>query len=167
MRFVLLFFMLFQMGFSQSIDSLKVEKDTLVTRQGHNFIQPKNGITKDTLFNKSNDIEPRFVNCKDFLKKEDRQKCFSDIFYETLRKNIKFKNSWFKSEVIKFDVIFTINKIGKIENITFKNSNSKNKKFEKEILRVIKKMPKLLPGIKNGKPVKVKYGFPMKFSKPK
>lgn len=35
--------------------------------------------------------------------------------------------------------------------------------FSKEAARVIKKMPKWKPGMKNGKPVKVKYMLPIRF----
>lgn len=63
-------------------------------------------------------------------------------------------------------MVFVVNKFGEIEDITFVNSNDENHKFEKEIIRVFKKMPKILPGIKNGKAVKVKCKFPFTFHLP-
>lgn len=142
------------------------KKDTLVTRKGNKFIQPKSALVNDTLFNSQNDIEPRFLDCNHFANKELRRKCFSEIFYETIRNNIRLKNSWFHTETVKFDVVFVVNKFGEIEDITFVDSNDENHKFEKEMIRVFKKMPKILPGIKNGKPIKVKCKFPFKFNLP-
>lgn len=37
------------------------KKDTLVTRKGNKFIQPKSALVNDTVFNSDNDIEPRFL----------------------------------------------------------------------------------------------------------
>ena len=144
----------------------KEKKDTLVTKKGNKFIQPKNPLVNDTIFNSNNDIEPRFLDCDHFANKELRRKCFSEIFYETIRNNIRLKNSWFHSETIKFNVVFVINKFGEIEDISFVDSNDENHKFEKEMLRVLKKMPKILPGIKNGKTVKIRCNFPFKFKLP-
>lgn len=150
--------------FSQEIPE---KKDTLITKNGYEFIKPKTALENDTIFNSPNEIEPRFLNCDHFTHKEHRSKCFSEIFYETIQNNIRLKKSWFHTEIIKFDVVFIINKLGEIEGISFVESNDENHKFENEILRVLKKMPKILPGIKNGKAVKVRCKFPVRFNLPK
>jgi periplasmic protein TonB len=56
---------------------------------------------------------------------------------------------------------FVVGKDGKIRDISILHGTPE---LNEEALRVVKLMPDWLPGIQNGKPVSVKYTFPVKFT---
>ena len=60
----------------------------------------------------------------------------------------------------RISVIFKIDTLG---NITGVRARAPHRRLEKEAVRVIKLLPKMKPGIKNGKPVIVPYSLPMIF----
>ena len=57
-------------------------------------------------------------------------------------------------------VIFKIDKKGNIVNI---EARAPHKKLKEEAIRVVKLLPKMMPGRQRGKPVGVKYGLPIVF----
>ena len=60
----------------------------------------------------------------------------------------------------RISVIFKIDTLG---NITGVRARAPHPRLEKEAVRVINLLPKMKPGIKNGKPVIVPYSLPMIF----
>ncbi|PDH47713.1 MAG: hypothetical protein CND26_01685 [Bacteroidetes bacterium MED-G13] len=60
----------------------------------------------------------------------------------------------------RISVIFKIDTLG---NITGVRARAPHRRLEKEAVRVIKLLPKMKPGIQNGKPVIVPYSLPMTF----
>ena len=60
----------------------------------------------------------------------------------------------------RISVIFKIDTLG---NITGVRARAPHPRLEQEAVRVIKLLPKMKPGIKNGKPVIVPYSLPMTF----
>lgn len=56
------------------------------------------------------------------------------------------------------DIVFRITKKGKIDSISV---NASHKKIELEVIRVLKRFPKLIPGKLRGIPVAVKYHIPI------
>ena len=60
----------------------------------------------------------------------------------------------------RISVIFKIDTLG---NITGVRARAPHPRLEKEAVRVINLLPKMKPGIKNGKPVIVPYSIPMIF----
>lgn len=83
--------------------------------------------------------------------------------FEYLSKNIKFPKSK-ENEDVKVRVVttFTVEKDGSITDA--KIVRSQGEAFDNEALRVINGMPKWIPGMQNGKAVRVKYTLPITFS---
>jgi len=61
----------------------------------------------------------------------------------------------------KVQVQFVVSKTGKVTNVTV--VRGKHPALDKEALRVVKAMPKWVPGRNNGQPVKVTYTLPVTF----
>ena len=57
---------------------------------------------------------------------------------------------------------FVIEKDGSVTNVTIKESSG-NELLDQEAVRVISKMPKWMPGFKDGKAVRVKFDMPAHF----
>ena len=82
---------------------------------------------------------------------------------EYLSKNIKFPKSKEKEDVrVRVVTTFTVDKDGSITDA--KIVRSQGEAFDNEALRVINGMPKWIPGMQNGKAVRVKYILPVTFS---
>ena len=82
---------------------------------------------------------------------------------EYLSKNIKFPKSKEKENVqTRVVASFTVDKDGSITDA--KIVRSQGEAFDNEALRVINGMPKWIPGMRNGKPVRMKYALPITFS---
>lgn len=62
-------------------------------------------------------------------------------------------------------ISYIVNEKGRIENIDI--LKGANEELDKIAYRLIKKMPRWKPGIKDGKAVKVKYNIPLNFKQPK
>lgn len=160
----LLFFILFNSNLLFSQDTIETkkdyEKDTLQGRHFGNFIKPVVGIN---FIEKENKETTYFKKCEYLKTNDERKKCFSDIFYGNLREKLSYNGELLKEKEIDIVVKFTINKLGIIENITFLKSNDSTGEFEKEITRVIKKLPKIVPAKLNGEFVDTSYKFPINF----
>jgi len=59
--------------------------------------------------------------------------------------------------------IFVVFKIDKSGNIVDIRARAPHKKLEKEAIKVVAKLPKMIPGKQRGKPVGVKYALPITF----
>ncbi|GGG34297.1 hypothetical protein GCM10011344_38810 [Dokdonia pacifica] len=61
-------------------------------------------------------------------------------------------------------VVFKINKEGYVTNVKVRAPKEKSEKdFEKEVIRVMKKIPQMEPGQQKGKDVSVLYSLPISF----
>ena len=126
-------------GFSQIIDSTQVVKFSMVDEIP---------ITKD---------------CKAKWEKEKLKKCVMHSINDHINK--KF-NAGLASEIglsgrIKITNTFTIDTEGNIVDIKI---ISPNDRLNEEAVRVLKLLPKMIPGKQNGKPVHVEYQFPIIFN---
>ena len=84
-------------------------------------------------------------------------------FYKYLSNNIKYPETAMKNKIQgTVWVKFIIEKDGSISNV--KVIRDANPDLNKEALRVIKSMPNWKPGKQNGKPVRVSYQVPIRFS---
>jgi protein TonB len=108
------------------------------------------------------DKVPTFRECKG-----DRtalKLCFNQKMYENFVRNF---NSDLPNElglepgIKRMYVLFLINKEGKIENIRAK---APHPRLQEELVRVIKLLPRMVPGEQDGSPVGVKYTFPVSIS---
>ncbi|MDX1830316.1 MAG: M56 family metallopeptidase [Lutibacter sp.] len=79
----------------------------------------------------------------------------SENFNADMAKNLKLS-----SGVKRVFVMFSIDKEGQIKNI---HARAPHKKLQEEAIRVIKLIPKMIPGMQDGKNVSVKYSLPIAF----
>lgn len=158
----ILFFFMKSLLFSQHTIKTKnrYKSDTLQGRHFGDFIKPVDGIKFKENENKE---APYFKKCAYLKSTVDRKKCFSDIFYGNLRKKLNFNSELLNNNAIDIVVQFKINTLGKIESIRFLKSNDTTGDMEKEIIRVLKKLPKIIPAKINGNFVATTYKFPIQF----
>ncbi|RRO16824.1 energy transducer TonB [Flavobacteriaceae bacterium 14752] len=89
------------------------------------------------------------------------KQCFTEYISEQVRKNFrmkKFKN--YPPKKYRVAVQFKIDTDGNIVDILARGADEK---IEKEAIRVIKKVPRLIPGVTHGKKVSVLYAIPINF----
>ena len=151
--------------YSQDITETKKDykRDTLKGKHFGDLVKP---IDSDGVIfkEKENEKSAYFKKCKYLKIDDERKRCFSETFYEVLRKNLSFDDEILKEKEININVKFTINKFGKIENIIFVKSNDLIGNFEKEIIRVLKKLPKIISTKNNNEFVSSTYIFPIIFN---
>ena len=116
----------------------------------------------------SNLKPPIYPGCENFLKitkknSENARRCMqnnvtnfvnSNFDYEIIDPHLNF----FKSKPIKTITYFSFNRVGKVDNI---HSISLLSLLENEIIRILKELPKVTPGRKNGELVSVLYSLPV------
>jgi protein TonB len=77
-----------------------------------------------------------------------------------LSKNLKWPGD--EEATGRVIVSFYIEKDGRLTN--FKIVKSMGREFDAEALRVLKKSPKWIPAMKNGKTIRIKYAVPINFT---
>lgn len=88
-----------------------------------------------------------------------------DEMVKFLSKNIKYPRKEKRKNIQGTVYIkFFIDEYGDVQSIEIIRGIKDGGNLDKEALRVIKKMPKWKPGTQNGKPVKVWYSLPIKFT---
>lgn len=105
---------------------------------------------------------PLFFGCKN-LSKEDGKKCFSKQMAKFVQKNFNSElaqDLGLKQGKHKIYAQFLIDKIGLVKEIKIR---APHKRLEKEVYRLINKLPQFVPGKQRGKPVKVRYTLPIAF----
>jgi len=91
------------------------------------------------------------------------RKCLQDNITQLVSNNFNAdlaKNLKLSPGVKRIFVMYTINKEGKITNI---KARAPHIKLQEEAIRVIKLIPKMIPGKQDGKNVNVKYSLPIAF----
>jgi protein TonB len=83
-------------------------------------------------------------------------------FYKFLAENLKWPKSDDGDTQGRVIISFVVEKDGSLTG--FKVERSLGKDFNAEALRVLKKSPKWIPAMKNGKPVRIKYAVPINFT---
>jgi Gram-negative bacterial TonB protein C-terminal len=76
--------------------------------------------------------------------------------FDSIAKSLKYKGG----DQIKVNVLFTINEEGDIVDI---KARSVHPEFEKEAIRVVSELPKMVPAEHNGKRISQKYALPLIF----
>ncbi|TDQ27733.1 energy transducer TonB [Tenacibaculum caenipelagi] len=93
-------------------------------------------------------------------------KCFESNMAKHIIKNFRYPQEAIDAGVQgRVLVQFTINEQGDVESILMRGPKG-GEALEKEANRIIKDLPKFIPGKHNGKAVKVKYGVPITFKAP-
>ena len=104
---------------------------------------------------------PVFKGCEN---ETDKKKCFRNKITQHIKNNFDYKmatNLGLDPGKKRIRVRFRINKNGNIENI---RSRSPHPKLDIETKRILKLIPKMIPGKQRGKAVKVMYTFPINFT---
>ncbi|GAA3553448.1 energy transducer TonB [Snuella lapsa] len=105
---------------------------------------------------------PVFPGCESLTSNDERKKCMSNEIQSHVNKNFNTKLA--KKSGVKgrqnINVIFKIDTNG---NITDIRSRAKHPALEAEAIRVIKTLPKMIPGKQRGKNVVVPYSLPIVF----
>jgi protein TonB len=103
---------------------------------------------------------PVFKGCEE-IDRNYRMKCFDLKIADHIKKNFKYPKKAERDNIQgKVYVTFIIDKEGNIGNIKTRGSHPI---LQKEAFRIISLIPKMKPGMQKGKPVNVKYGFPLNF----
>ncbi|AXT51815.1 M56 family peptidase [Aquimarina sp. BL5] len=107
------------------------------------------------------DIVPIHPNCKG-LSSEEIKKCFSQNIAQFVGSefNIKIGENIGLSGKQRIYARFKVDKTGKVVDIQVRGPHPE---FEKEALRVLKGLPNMEPGMKDGAPVSVLYSLPIVF----
>ena len=101
---------------------------------------------------------PMFRSCKNVFKSQ-RRECFQNKITKHIRKHFYYPKYAFNRGIQgRVFVQFIIEKDGSISEIKTRGAD---KSLEKAALKIIKKLPKLIPGKANGKPVRVPYSIPI------
>lgn len=143
----------------QESSQLKVEGNNIdLGIQNNKTVLKLPNATKEVLFNLVEEI-PMFNSCKNSTR-EDNVKCFKEKINTHFSK--KFSTYQFLDESIKDKVFiqFSINIYGKVIKPRIK-SKKHNKLLNKELIRILNKLPNFTPGKVQGIPVVVTYSFPL------
>ena len=109
---------------------------------------------------------PLFSKCENSPLLE-QSKCFEEQMIRHVTRHFNYpKAALLKKIEGRVLVQFTINKNGEVENIK-KRGPENGEDLEEEAVRLIKKLPKFIPGKHNGNFVNVKYALPITFKTPK
>jgi protein TonB len=104
------------------------------------------------------DEVPMFRSCKNVFKSQ-RRECFQNKMTKHIYKHFYYPKYAFNRGIQgRVFVQFIIEKDGSISEIKTRGAD---KSLEKAALKIIKKLPKLIPGKANGKPVRVPYSIPI------
>jgi hypothetical protein len=108
------------------------------------------------------DEVPGFPGCENDL---DPKKCFNEKIAKHISENFnadlaKDLGLNAEPEVKRVLVLFTIDKNGEVSDI---KARAPHKILQEEAIRVVKSLPKMIPGKHQGNPVKVKYSLPIAF----
>ncbi|MFV0249020.1 MAG: energy transducer TonB [Tenacibaculum sp.] len=127
-------------------------------------LENANSMVEKIPFNLVEEI-PLFPKCeKEPLIKQ--AKCFDEQMSKHILNQFNYPEEAIEKGIEgRVLVQFTINKLGAIEDIKMRSPQG-GEILEKETLRLIKKLPKFIPGKHNGEVVKVKYGLPVTFRMP-
>ncbi|MBI9041944.1 energy transducer TonB [Lutibacter sp.] len=107
------------------------------------------------------EITPITIDCNPNSEKEILKKCVKNSITSHVNKTFNAGLAYklgLKSGLHKIDVSFIISINGEIVNIT---TEGNNKELNAEAIKVINRLPKMTPGMVNGKIVNVKYSLPI------
>jgi len=106
---------------------------------------------------------PLFNECKS-VKKNEVLSCFNQEMVKHIQKHFNYPNEAIVNKIQgNVWVRFIIDKNGNVSNIKTLGPQG-GKILDQEAIRVVSKLPKFIPGIKDGNKTSVKYGFPISFS---
>ncbi len=105
---------------------------------------------------------PVYPGCETLNDNEGLKKCMFRKISEHIGQNfdLSFAGKLGLKGQQKIEVMFTINKMGRVTNIQAKGPH---RSLEKEAQRVMKTVPRMIPGEQHGEPVGILYSLPIVF----
>lgn len=105
---------------------------------------------------------PTFPGCEKLKQKEEQKKCMSDKIDAHVKKhfNIRISEELGLTGMNRIFVVFKINERGEVADI---RARGPNKRMEEEAMRVVRLLPKMIPGRQRDKPVAVEYSLPIMY----
>lgn len=104
---------------------------------------------------------PIFPGCEVFKDNNERRSCMQDKLANFIGKHF---DTQLASGLNGKHVIYTKFKVSHTGEIIFMGARNPNPELAKEAERVIKKLPKMIPGKQRDKPVDVLFGLPINFN---
>lgn len=105
---------------------------------------------------------PIFPGCEDIRSKDEQKECMSRKIDEHVRKefNTRISEELGLTGMNRIFVVFKINEKGNVVDI---RSRGPNKRLEDEAARVVRMLPKMIPGRQRDRPVAVEYSLPIMY----
>lgn len=105
---------------------------------------------------------PIFPGCENLSNNEERKDCMSEKITKFINKefNTEIGNQLGLTGINRINVMFKIDTNGDIVDV---QTRAPHQKLEQEAQRVIKALPKMMPGKQRGNPVNVQYSLPIVF----
>ena len=121
-------------------------------------LSPTFGRAKMALAHGENYSFPVFPGCEEA---ESAKDCFQEKLQEYIIENMKYPEEAVKNKIEgRVSVVFTILKDGSIGKIAMRGSD---KLLEKEALRLVQSLPRMVPGKRDGQAVETPYSVPIEF----
>ncbi len=150
-------------------DNHAIEKYGMEAKNGVVLVSTKNDKGAKEINNETVEVPfsvvdevPVFPGCEALANNEVRKKCMSRNIAMHVNRNFntKLADSLGLKGRQRINVIFKINKEGDVTGV---RSRAAHPALEAEAIRVIKLLPKMKPGVNNGKKVIVPYSLPIIF----
>ena len=104
--------------------------------------------------------KPVYPGCEYYTTEEERFNCFNIKIRQFVGSKFEFPEMAKQMGIQgKIWVSFIIEKDGKVSNITIERSV--DKLLDDEALRIVSQLPAMLPAKVNGRPVRMRYSFPI------
>jgi protein TonB len=105
---------------------------------------------------------PTFPGCEDIENRDKKKECMSRKIDEHVKKEFdtRISEEMGLTGLNRIFVVFKINEKGEVVDI---RSRGPNKRLEEEAARVVKMLPKMIPGRQRDRPVAVEYSLPIMY----
>ena len=101
---------------------------------------------------------PVFPGCENTA---DKKACFNEMMQQHISKNFSYPEQAFEAGIEgRVNVMFTIDEYGNVDNLKMRGPNPL---LEKEVERIIKRLPQMQPAKHKGKVVRIPYSIPIVF----
>ncbi|WP_299339031.1 M56 family metallopeptidase [uncultured Psychroserpens sp.] len=117
--------------------------------------------TKEIPFMRVDEV-PMYESCVGLTSQKDKKACVSKEISKFVNKNFNL-NLASELKIVGRQNISVIFKIDELGYVKYVKARASHPDLEKEAIRVIKALPKLIPGKHEGKPVTVLYSLPITF----
>ncbi len=139
-------------------------QNTSITPEIQNKLTSKDGEIRVVPFSNV-EIVPVYTGCNEKLSNTKLKQCMSDKISNHILKNFNktlLKSLNLSNRKVRINVLFKIDKTGKVGDILVK---APHPRLEKEAKRVISKIPDMTkPGMQDGEAVVVPYSVPILFT---